>query len=62
MVENKELLLSVIKGGSLFDFMDTDGYNYTKTDLIDIIKELDYAITHNGSYTKGMVDDLEENL
>ncbi len=58
-------LIQSIKNHELYDFIGNNGHNYSKTDLINIIKELDYAFyklpnTH-AEYSMGM-DDCADNL
>ena len=58
-------LIQAIKNRDLYDFISNNGHNYSKTDLINIIKELDYAFydmpSHRDVYIMGM-DDCADNL
>ena len=53
-------LIDAIKNRELYDFIGNNGHNYSKTDLINIIKELDYAFyklpNARAEYSMGMVD------
>lgn len=65
MDKNQQELILAIKNRTLYDFIANNGYKYNKTDLIDIIKELDYAFYHllnaRAEYSMGM-DDCADNL
>lgn len=58
-------LIDAIKNRELYDFIGNNGHNYSKTDLINIIKELDYAFYRlpnaRAEYSMGM-DDCADNL
>ena len=58
-------LIQSIKNHELYDFIGNNGHNYSKTDLINIIKELDYAFyklpNARAEYSMGM-DDCADNL
>lgn len=58
-------LIQAIKNRELYDFIGNNGHNYSKTDLINIIKELDYAFYRlpnaHAEYSMGM-DDCADNL
>jgi hypothetical protein len=40
-------LFEAVKTDTLFELMATYGHEFTKGDLCDVIKELDYAISRN---------------
>ena len=65
MEKAHEELVQAIKNRELYDFIGNNGHNYSKTDLINIIKELDYAFyslpTARAEYSMGM-DDCADNL
>lgn len=58
-------LIQSIKNHELYDFIGNNGHNYSKADLINIIKELDYAfyklLNARAEYSMGM-DDCADNL
>ena len=58
-------LIQSIKNHELYDFIGNNGHNYSKADLINIIKELDYAFyklpNARAEYSVGM-DDCADNL
>ena len=58
-------LIQAIKNRELNDFIGNNGHTYSKTDLINIIKELDYAFyslpNARAEYSMGM-DDCADNL
>ena len=58
-------LIPSIKNHELYDFIGNNGHNYSKADLINIIKELDYAFyklpNARAEYSMGM-DDCADNL
>lgn len=58
-------LIQSIKNHELYDFIGNNGHNYSKADLINIIKELDYAFYRlpnaRAEYSMGM-DDCADNL
>lgn len=58
-------LIQAIKNRELYDFIANNGHKYSKTDLINIIKELEYAfysLPHaRAEYSMGM-DDCADNL
>ena len=58
-------LIDAIKNRELYDFIGNNGHTYSKTDLINIIKELDYAFyklpNARAEYSMGM-DDCVDNL
>lgn len=43
MDKSYQALIQTIKNRNCYDFISNNGHNYSKTDLINIIKELDYA-------------------
>ena len=65
MEKTREELIQAIKNRNLYDFIGNNGHNYSKTDLINIIKELDYAFYRlpnaRAEYFMGM-DDCADNL
>lgn len=65
MEKTREELIQAIKSRNLYDFIGNNGHNYSKTDLINIIKELDYAFYRlpnaRAEYSMGM-DDCADNL
>ena len=65
MEKTREELIQAIKNRELYDFIGNNGHNYSKTDLINIIKELDYAFyslpNARAEYSMGM-DDCADNL
>ncbi len=65
MEKTREELIQAIKNRNLYDFIGNNGHNYSKTDLINIIKELDYAFYRlpntRAEYSMGM-DDCADNL
>lgn len=58
-------LIQAIKNRNLYDFIANNGHKYSKTDLINVIKELDYAFYNlphaRAEYSMGM-DDCADNL
>lgn len=65
MDKSYQALIQAIKNHDLYDFISNNGHNYSKTDLINIIKELDYAFYRlpnaRAEYSIGM-DDCADNL
>lgn len=65
MDKSYQALIQAIKNRDLYDFISNNGHNYSKTDLINIIKELDYAFYHlqnaHAEYSMGM-DNCADNL
>lgn len=65
MDKNYQDLIQAIKNHELYDFIGNNGHNYSKTDLINVIKELDYAFYRlsnaHAEYSMGM-DDCADNL
>ena len=65
MDKSYQALIQAIKNRDLYDFISNNGHNYSKIDLINIIKELDYAFYHlsnaRAEYSMGM-DDCADNL
>ena len=65
MEKTREELIQAIKNHNLYDFIGNNGHNYSKADLINIIKELDYAFyklpNARAEYSVGM-DDCADNL
>lgn len=65
MDKNQQELILAIKNRELYDYIANNGHKHSKTDLIDIIKELDYAFYHllndSAEYFMSM-DDCADNL
>ena len=54
-LETQRQIIEAIKAGMLFDYIANYGHDFTKHELIDIIKGLDYAIYSVDELTKNQI-------
>ena len=66
--DNQRLLIKELRDGNMFNFVGNHGHEFSKFELCDLIKELDYGIYHECGIDKKMkmriynvaADSLEE--
>ena len=61
-MSDREQILNAIKEGNIFDFVANNAYGWDKHDLIDLTKELAYALHRSVEGAADPYDILQDEL